>query len=228
MDRPEHMSKFDLEISYRKNAQMQMSYAPHNPNVVRNLDFVSSRFLGEEGEGVGSLGGGVLYLQSNCQEERDGFVSELMSFMRVDCMGKCLHNTPFPPGISQLELLGGYKFVITFENSKYDDYVTERVYNAWIAGAVPIYSGAPNIRDYAPHPHAYIDPNDFENVFELAEYIQYLQSNETARQEHLQFKDPSQPLSPGFLKAAKNSMYSSAHDSGKMHSDRGGGGGVSF
>jgi hypothetical protein len=34
--------------------------------------------------------------------------------------------------------------------------VTERVYNAWVAGAIPVYIGAPDALDFAPHPKAFI------------------------------------------------------------------------
>eukprot|EP00960_Hanusia_phi_P059267 764116-Hanusia_phi.AAC.5 len=43
------------------------------------------------------------------------------------------------------------------ENSFVDDYVTEKFYQALIAGSVPVYLGAPNIHEFAPSPNSFID-----------------------------------------------------------------------
>jgi len=55
-----------------------------------------------------------------------------------------------------------HKFYLAFENSNTKDYVTEKVFHAWRAGTVPIYMGAENIADFAPHPHSYIATSDFK------------------------------------------------------------------
>jgi hypothetical protein len=41
-----------------------------------------------------------------------------------------------------------YKFIICFENSNTDGYVTEKIFNVFLSGSIPIYDGAPNIKDY--------------------------------------------------------------------------------
>ena len=53
-----------------------------------------------------------------------------------------------------------YKYVIAMDNSIDEDYVTEKIFHALLAGAVPIYAGAPNIKNYIPLPSAavIIDP----------------------------------------------------------------------
>ncbi|KAG5486233.1 hypothetical protein LSCM1_07355 [Leishmania martiniquensis] len=43
-----------------------------------------------------------------------------------------------------------YRYALPFENSIEDDYVTEKVYNALLSGALPLYIGAMNIADYVP------------------------------------------------------------------------------
>jgi hypothetical protein len=35
MDNPEHMAHFDLEMTYRKRAHLRMSYAFHDPSLIR-------------------------------------------------------------------------------------------------------------------------------------------------------------------------------------------------
>ena len=206
MDSDEHMARFDLEISYRQRADLWLTYAPHAPEAVRSRPWreLAADDAGGGGDAWGPAGGTrvravgedgwqgarglVLYLQSNCVEERDGFVESLMQLVcvcvcvcvcgssracvslsvsvsvsvpeavsvsmsdrrvsllmvqvGVDSLGACLNNMPYPDGLSQLDLLARYKFVIAFENSKYPDYVTERIFNAWVAGAVPLYAGS--------------------------------------------------------------------------------------
>lgn len=44
-----------------------------------------------------------------------------------------------------------YRYVLAFENSIEDDYVTEKVYNALLSGALPLYVGAMNVDEYVPH-----------------------------------------------------------------------------
>ena len=58
-----------------------------------------------------------------------------------------------------LTIYNKYKFVICFENSKTNGYVTEKIFNAFLAGAVPIYDGAPNIDEYVLK-NSYIPYND--------------------------------------------------------------------
>ena len=40
-------------------------------------------------------------------------------------------------------------------------------------------------------------------------------TNETARLEHLRFKDTNEPLSPGFLAASRHSLFSSTFEAGR-------------
>ena len=56
---------------------------------------------------------------------------------------KTCYNSP-----ELVKIYSQYKFIICFENSKTDGYVTEKIFNVFLSGAVPIYDGAPNIGDY--------------------------------------------------------------------------------
>jgi hypothetical protein len=51
-----------------------------------------------------------------------------------------------------------YKFVLVAEHSRQDGYVTEKIFNALLAGAVPIYFGAPDIETYV-NPARFINCN---------------------------------------------------------------------
>ena len=140
--------------------------------------------------------------------------SLLTSGVRVDCLGACLKNGEYPSGVSTLETVSRYRYMICIENSAYPSFVTERVFNAWIGGTIPIYRGAPDIADYAPSPRSYILVDDFEDAHALAQYLFYLDGNQTARSEYLAFKDPSFPLAKGFLDASAESMYAPGGEAG--------------
>ena len=45
---------------------------------------------------------------------------------------------------------------------------------------MPVYLGAPNIQDYAPHPDSYIDLRLFTGVEELAQHLQRVASDPVA------------------------------------------------
>ena len=46
-----------------------------------------------------------------------------------------------------IEYLKQYKFIICFENSLSDTYVTEKIVNAQLANIVPIYWGTPHVKN---------------------------------------------------------------------------------
>ena len=55
------------------------------------------------------------------------------------------------PLVSKGPTLSGYKFALCFENARgMTGYVTEKIFDAMLAGAVPIYWGAENIKDLIP------------------------------------------------------------------------------
>lgn len=147
--------------------------------------------------------------------ERDSFVASLIdSGVRVDSLGLCLKNGEYPKGVSTLEAISRYRYMLCLENSAYPSFVTERIFNAWIAGTIPIYRGASDVADYAPSPGSYILADDFNDAKDLAAYLSYLDSNETARRGYLAFKDPSYPLPEGFLAASLASIYSPGGEAG--------------
>mmetsp|Transcript_24883 Transcript_24883/g.34738 ORF Transcript_24883/g.34738 Transcript_24883/m.34738 type:complete len:251 (+) Transcript_24883:3-755(+) len=57
-------------------------------------------------------------------------------------------NKTLPPWNAAIKTFQRYKFAITFENRQLKGYLTEKIMNALLAGIVPIYFGAPDIRKY--------------------------------------------------------------------------------
>ena len=51
---------------------------------------------------------------------------------------------------SKLCVFRKYQYVLALDNTREQDYVTEKVYHALLTGAVPLYDGAPNVADFLP------------------------------------------------------------------------------
>lgn len=56
---------------------------------------------------------------------------------------KSCYNSP-----QMLEIFNKYKFIISFENSRTDGYITEKIFNVFLSRSIPIYDGAPNINTF--------------------------------------------------------------------------------
>lgn len=105
------------------------------------------------------------------QSGRQEYLQELMQYILIDSYGKLFNNCKLEKDSGQdskMELYRQYKFVIAFENSRANDYVTEKFYDPLLAGAVPIYLGAPNIETFAPGENCSVDIRNFSSPKELA------------------------------------------------------------
>jgi hypothetical protein len=65
--------------------------------------------------------------------------------------------------------LKDYRFCIAYENSREPDYLSEKLFDCFFAGCVPIYEGAPNVLDRIPA-NTFIDKRKF-TYDELYRYI---------------------------------------------------------
>ena len=80
-----------------------------------------------------------------------------------------------------------YKFYLSFEHAKCDEYISEKFFNVLRSGeAIPVTLGGTSLTDYksiAPT-HSYIHVNEFASIKDLAERLEYLANNETAYNEY--------------------------------------------
>jgi len=99
----------------------------------------------------------------------------------------------------KMGVLPHYKFVLAFENSNVDDYVTEKIYHAWAAGSLPVYLGARNVRAFAPGgAGSYLDVADFADVAALAAELRRLDADEGAYAAYFAWKE--RPVVPAFAR----------------------------
>ena len=105
---------------------------------------------------------------------RTRLLEDLMLFMQVDSFGRVAKNTGDRIIHSHSErwaISARYRFVLAFENAREPDYVTEKFFEPLIFGAVPVYLGAPNVEDFAPGDHCFIDASTFSSARDLAEFL---------------------------------------------------------
>jgi alpha(1,3/1,4) fucosyltransferase len=104
---------------------------------------------------------------------------------------------------SKVECMKHYKFCFCYENMRgLNGYITgEKIFNVFIAGCVPIYWGAENIKKYIPA-NCFIDRRDFGNYEEL-----YLFLKDMSNQEHRQYLENIR----NFLQSAQALQFSTEH-----------------
>jgi len=74
--------------------------------------------------------------------------------------------------------LSEYKYSICFENfTGVNGYITEKIFDCFLAGVVPIYWGADNIEDHIPK-NCYIDYRNFKNNDEMLNHILNISESE--------------------------------------------------
>ena len=77
-----------------------------------------------------------------------------------------------------INLYEPFKFVVAFENSDYEGYITEKLILPFIAGAVPIYLGPVDASKYF-NPKAYINCRDHISLEACIDYVYYVNDNFT-------------------------------------------------
>ena len=192
---PEIRETFDLWMSYRQDADVVYPYYRYE-----YIDIFSQKNLAGHKQNkscmsvsdrINKSAGHMLYLK------------ELMNHTGIDSYGR-LYNNQKPPTDSSAEtktaIYRGYKFVVSFEDVHDRDYVTEKFFDPLLAGSVPIYLGAPNIKDFAPGDHCFVDVRQFESPRSLANFINSCYEDEQLYAQFFEWKN--QPLRPSFLQKA--------------------------
>jgi hypothetical protein len=177
------MEIFDLEVSYRRSAGVWMPYVGREtlegmlvPPPPKTEPYP------------------VAHFQSNSYDRsgRNRWLLELIRRTKVASYGSVMPTVPKPRSVAtredRLAVSSRHKFTLAFENSIAVDYVTDKLFDVLVAGSVPVYLGAPNVADFAPAPHSYIDVNDFSGPDELASYINHLDRHNEEYEAYLAWK----------------------------------------
>ena len=74
---------------------------------------------------------------------------------------------------SKSQTLGQYRFALCFENSRLKGWMTEKLFDCFFAGTVPIYWGAPEVLDWVPK-ECFIDMRQFHDFAQLRSFLMSL------------------------------------------------------
>jgi hypothetical protein len=77
----------------------------------------------------------------------------------------------------KIALQAGFRFAICFENVSTHGYVTEKIIEALVAGAIPVYLGAPDIALHVPSA-AYIDASRLSSMNQLPELLRNISTQD--------------------------------------------------
>ncbi|NJL53103.1 MAG: hypothetical protein HC930_14570 [Hydrococcus sp. SU_1_0] len=94
----------------------------------------------------------------------------------ISWLHKILPPQPFKNALGQttcskLKTLSQYKFCIAFENITGNyGYISEKIFDCFYAGVVPIYLGDNDISNYIPQ-EAFVDARQFNSDLELLRYV---------------------------------------------------------
>ena len=77
---------------------------------------------------------------------------------------------------SKYEALSDYTFSMCFENMVMPGYITEKMFDCFFVGTIPVYLGAPDILDYVPE-NCFIDMRKFSSYQALHEYLSGLDAD---------------------------------------------------
>ena len=179
------VSSFDIEMSFRLTSDVPMVYFGFWRDILQPI----VEHPWEQREPA------VLFMASHCSSVsgREKLVGMLQEHVRVDSISKCLNNREWPsdiPRSDKLSVLSRYMVYLAAENSVEQDYVSEKVYDGLIAGAVPIYLGAPNVGEFVPKGSVITISANFtsDDVARVAEIIQKIFTNKQDYMKWVAFK----------------------------------------
>jgi hypothetical protein len=206
------MSEFDLRMGYSPDANVRWTFArPLHEMLAPSLPIDQRRTMSNRTQGSTAT---VAWVASNCRSQpRIQYTSALMKFIPVDAMGDCLRNvdkSAIGPRSARgserhASVLRPYKFHLAFENSRCGDYLTEKLWDAWARGNVPVVlGGTADVAKIAPAPNSFIDASTFTSPSELAVHLQKLDADDEAFARMLEWKQmPVGKLNPQFVALAK-------------------------
>jgi len=79
--------------------------------------------------------------------------------------------------LSKEETLSQYNFSLCFENMVLNGWITEKIFDCFFSGTIPVYLGAPDIEEFIPA-NCYIDMRDFDSYDELLIHLKSLSQSD--------------------------------------------------
>jgi len=179
---PSFMSCFDLTMSYHPDADIVVSYVPH--------DFRESLRKPVHDKDAGNIVNAFISSRFN-KSGRMEYLKELMKFLDLHSYGKKFRTRAIEKDHgyqTKMDIMARYKFTLAFENAVARDYVTEKFYHPLMAGSVAVYLGAPNINEFAPDEGCFINVSAWDSPKSLAQYLMAVSRDDTLYRSFFEWK----------------------------------------
>jgi hypothetical protein len=177
----DHERYFDFAFTFgpvtERNFQITAAAFSHTPSTLsRTVPEEEARAL------LAAKTDFACFLYSQGCEGNDGvrmrneFFRNLSRHRHVTSGGAVMNNVGGLVPLDQTAaFVARHKFVIAMENSSTPGYVTEKIFNGFLNGTVPIYAGAADIEQFfdARSFIRYRGPQDFERVLETLERLDH-------------------------------------------------------
>ena len=126
-----------------------------------------------------------IYQNPQAHPNRDVFFHLLNKYKKVDSLGSHLKNTDIniePRNGNwyqgSIDIKSNYKFSLSFENSLFKGYTTEKIISSFQAKSIPIYWGNADVSKEI-NPEGFINCHDYESFEHVIEKVKELDTNET-------------------------------------------------
>ena len=133
------------------------------------------------------------FVARNCEpmNARNTYVGEIDSVIGVVAPSVCFHNKEWPKcgdrDCSKVEVIRNYKIHLAFENGASPNFVTDKIYQAFEAGVLPVWMGTRDVAKAVPK-GSYIDVADFDSPKNLALYLAKVLANDTLYRSYFEWK----------------------------------------
>ena len=119
---------------------------------------------------------------------RNKIFNLLNQYKKVDSLGKYKNNCDILNNIiistdKYYDIISQYKFIICCENTSKPYYLTEKIYNAFKSGTIPIYWGDPCVTDIF-NEKTFINVENNPNYTKIVELIKLLDNNDDLYNEY--------------------------------------------
>ena len=176
---------YNWTITFKTDSDFHFPYGiyvrlPPDENAPISIDYAASksRF--------------VSWAVSHCGTIREKYVKKLLNYINVDIYGKCSYiygqDNQCSKSSNCEDIFNSYKFTLAFENGVCTDYITEKFWTALDRNSVPVVLAKDYYRTDVVPPGSFISVQDFPSVKALAEYLLYLDKNDTAYNEYFSWK----------------------------------------
>lgn len=158
------MNLFDITMTNRLDSDVPVPYFYHS--YVEGVKTMPREKTHDIASFIGS--------SVNLSHRRE-YLDALMLRLKIDAYGYRKNSRIADRHYkTKQSISGGYKFVLAFENAIEKDWISEKFFDPFLVGSVPVYLGMPNIEEYAPGDHSFINANGKSPAELSDELMQYL------------------------------------------------------